>query len=64
MAAMSTRFDKCSGGANPMTSSTSPASQTQPLIYTLHERSAAPVAFVGGKGANLRATSAGQLSRA
>jgi rifampicin phosphotransferase len=36
-----------------MTSSTSPASQTQPLIYTLHERSAAPVAFVGGKGGNL-----------
>ena len=36
-----------------MTSSTSPASQTHPLIYTLNERDAAPIALVGGKGANL-----------
>jgi phosphohistidine swiveling domain-containing protein len=36
-----------------MTSSTSPASQTHPLIYTLHDRDAAPIALVGGKGANL-----------
>jgi phosphohistidine swiveling domain-containing protein len=36
-----------------MTSSTSPASQTHPLIYALHDRDAAPIALVGGKGANL-----------
>ena len=53
MAVMFVTIDERCGGVNPMTSSTSPASQTHPLIYSLRDREPAPIALVGGKGAKL-----------